>query len=149
MKQIVLLATTLIVSANAVGNESSDWASNYADQAVAHQKMNIELKCGYSEDRWHTDFQGHKLFAETVGSATAESENKVREVAIEQCRHAWQYAEQGVAQNEENIRRECGKSGAIWHSDKASHFAWAMHQTRYMLAIHNQMRRYLLSMCDS
>lgn len=141
-----LLFTLVTTTAGAAEN---DWAAEYADQAVAHQKMNVELKCGYSEERWHNDVDGHKLFAEAVGEATAEAENKVREIAIKQCRDAWEYAERGVSQNEENIRRGCGKSGAIWHSDKLSHFTWAMQQTHYKTAIHDQYRRFSLSLCES
>lgn len=149
MKKMFLLATLITLAAGAAENDSVDWATEYADQAVAHQKMNIELKCGYSEERWHTDVDGHKLFAETVGKATAEAENKVREIAITQCRDAWEYAERGVSQNEDNIRRNCGKSGDMWHSDKLSHFTWAMQQTHYTIAIHDQYRRFSLSLCKS
>lgn len=147
MKQMILLATTLTIAAYATGNESSDWASSYAEQAIEYQKMNIAQSCGYSEDRWHTDFEGHKLFAETIGRATAEAENKVREIAIEQCRNAWLYADQGVSQNEENMLKNCGKSGAMWHSNKIRHFEWAMLQTPYGIAIHDQHRRALLALC--
>lgn len=149
MKKIILCAVTLAVASIATANETSDWAADYANQALNYQKMNIELSCGYAEKRWHADFDGHKLFAQAIGENTARFENKVRQTAIAQCKNALLYAEQGVSQNEENINRGCGLSGEIWHSDKSKHFTWAMKQTPYRVAIHDQQRRYSLSLCES
>lgn len=149
MKKIILCAVTLAVASIATANETSDWAADYANQALKYQKMNIELSCGYAEKRWHVDLDGHKLFAQAIGGNTARFENKVRKTAIAQCKNALLYAEQGVSQNEENINRGCGLSGEIWHSDKSKHFTWAMKQTPYRVAIHDQQRRYSLSLCES
>ena len=147
MKRIFLLAAAFVITSATAAKESSDWKASYAEQSVEYQKMNIELQCGYSADRWHTDYEGHKLFAGAIGKDTADAENKVRQIAIKQCRDAWLYAEQGVLQNEENLNRNCGHTSAIWHSDKMNHFAWAMNQTPYMIAIHDQKRRSLLALC--
>lgn len=149
MKKTILFSMTLAMAGIVSANEASDWSTEYANQALEYQKKNIELSCGYAENRWHTDFDGHKLFAQSLGETTARFENKVRKTAIEQCQNALLYAEQGVSQNEENINRRCGLSGAIWHSDKSKHFTWAMKQTPYRIAIHDQQRRYSLSLCES
>ncbi|WP_062063926.1 hypothetical protein [Cellvibrio sp. OA-2007] len=148
MKHVFLLVAVFVITFPAAAKENSDWSASYAEQAVEYQKMNVALHCGYSADRWHTDYEGHKLFAGALGKDAADAENKVREIAIRQCRDAWTYAEQGVLQNQENLNRNCGLTGAIWHSDKKNHFAWAMNQTPYMIAIHDQKRRTLLALCN-
>jgi hypothetical protein len=149
MKYRYLPLAVFALAATVTAKENVDWKASYAEQAIDYQKMNVDLHCGYSSDRWHTDYEGHKLFAGAIGKDTADAENKVREVAIKQCQDAWLYAEQGVLQNEENLNRNCGLTGPIWHSDKTSHFSWAMNQTPYIIAIHDQKRRYLLNLCKS
>lgn len=148
MEKVGFFIAILAASSTATANDAADWVEKYANQAVEYQQQNIELSCGYAEDRWHKDFDGHKLFAGAIGKATAQYENEVRKVAIEQCQNAWLYAGHGVAQNEENMARGCDLSGAIWHSDKSGHFIWAMRQTPYTIAVHDQQRRYLLSLCE-
>lgn len=149
MKKIIIFGCIGLVAGFAVANDSPDWAGDYAALANAYQQKNIELSCGYREERWHSDVEGHTKFAKAIGETTALNENNVRKIAIEQCESAWRYAEQGVAQNEENIKRGCGISGAMWHSDISKHFNWAMKQTPYLVAIHDQQRRFKLSLCDS
>ncbi|WP_331344773.1 hypothetical protein [Cellvibrio sp. UBA7661] len=149
MKKTIAFISTLFAVNTACAGTYPDWAAEYALKAVTYQKQNIELRCDYGDKRWHSDVEEHQRFATTIGKATAEFENNVRQIAISQCQNAWIYADQAATQHEENERRHCNLKGDMWHSDQMMHFTWAMQQTPYTIATNDQQRRTLLARCES
>lgn len=149
MKKTIAAISTLMTASFACADNYPDWANEYSAKAVAYQKQNIELSCGYKEKRWHSNTEGHQRFAVAIGETTAEFENNLRQIAISQCQNAWIYAGQAAAQHKENLQRNCDLKGNMWHSDQMMHFTWAMQQTPYIIATNDQQRRTLLSLCES
>lgn len=60
--------------------------AEYGATAVAQQKENIELGCGISGLRWHTDEASHAGFCRLVGEGLVSSETALREVELAKCR---------------------------------------------------------------
>ena len=149
MKKTIAFISTLLAASATCAGTYPDWATEYALAAVTYQKQNIELRCDYNDKQWHSDVDEHQRFATTIGKATAEFENNVRQIAISQCQNAWIYAGQAATQHKENLQRNCDLKGDMWHSDQMMHFTWAMQQTPYTIATNDQQRRTLLARCKS
>lgn len=58
------------------------------------------------------------------------------------------YARNATSQNEENLRRRCGQSGARWHSDTGAHFNWCMTVDTATANLETRARDEALARCD-
>lgn len=145
----LILSSLLVLTGCSDGKSRKGWSSRYAHVANELHKQNVDLGCGFTAERWHADIEGHEKFAQAIGREVAKHENIVRQVAIDQCRAAWAYADLAVQQSEENTRKNCGNVGHNWHSDKIKHFQWAIQKTPYSIAVHSHTRRFSLSFCLS
>ncbi|MFZ0257539.1 MAG: hypothetical protein WAN46_18290 [Gammaproteobacteria bacterium] len=57
------------------------------------------------------------------------------------------YARNAVAQNEENISKQCGLTGPRWHSDHNHHSAWCIKVSGNLAGAENQARLQALNRC--
>ena len=108
-------------------------ASQYAQKAVAQNRENIRMRCGYTGPRWSNDYNGHFNWRLTATQFAADNEARARENDLNRCRGqankrvlADQYARQAVAQNQENLRKGCGYTGPRWSNDYQGHFNYYM-----------------------
>ncbi|KAG1707817.1 WSC domain-containing protein [Nymphon striatum] len=59
---------------------------NYANNAIAQQRVNINRRCGYSGGgRWHTNYNNHYNWCMKTKSASHASEMKFRKDALARC----------------------------------------------------------------
>ncbi len=105
----------------------------YASTAVSQNRENQLRRCGYTGARWTGDYQGHYKWCMSASQSLADSETMARANALRQCKpqpnngpRCQQYASTAVSQNQENLRRKCGYTGARWTSDYQGHFRWCM-----------------------
>ena len=66
--------------------ENEEWAQKYAETAVAQQRENLSLRCGFRGNRWHADYDSHYRYALRVNKGTARAEAQQRESALLNCR---------------------------------------------------------------
>jgi hypothetical protein len=106
----------------------------YANTGVAQNNENIQRHCGFSGSRWVSDFNTHFNWCVTVAPGIADGETRARENDLARCRtqadparaRCEQYTRTAISQNDENVRRRCGYSGARWHGDHARHLEWCL-----------------------
>jgi hypothetical protein len=109
----------------------------YAKTAVSQNEENIRLGCGYSGIKWHSDYERHLQWCQTVSQSEADAAVEERARALKQCpkpqpltyrrpkgkdARCDHYARTAISQNKENIRRACGYTGELWHSDYQAHY---------------------------
>jgi hypothetical protein len=106
----------------------------YANTAVAQNNENVQRHCGFSGARWSSDFNMHFNWCMTVAPAIADGETQARVNDLARCRtqvdparaRCEQYTRTAISQNDENLRRRCGYTGARWHADYQVHFDWCL-----------------------
>ena len=121
-----LLSVAVLPSESLAVSES--YCRRYADEAVRANNEAQRLKCRYGGARWSSDWQGHFNWCRGARKGDAIWETLERRKAIQGCRSAVNncrtYAQRAVAQQQENINRSCGYTGARWHSNYSTHYNW-------------------------
>jgi hypothetical protein len=132
--QIALLciaATGLALAEPARGDQTLN-CDAYAAHAVAQQKENLSLRCGFAGGAWSTDAQGHRAWCllPAVGMADLTREDGARADALAQCERKQaacaNYAALATAQNAMNLERHCGFTGPRWSDNGPAHRAWCL-----------------------
>jgi hypothetical protein len=114
---------------------SAQACRNYAQTAVDQNAENGRLNCGFSGPRWQDNFNRHRNWCRTVGRGARQAETDARNQQLAQCRTArapaggggnrcGNYAQTAVDQHAENLRLNCGLTGARWQSDFRRHRNW-------------------------
>jgi hypothetical protein len=86
-----ILAVTIIVfitSTSAFGRSDEDRCRSYAGGAVASANANINMKCGFTGDKWGQNFDGHLKWCLGVRQSTQENEDRIRERDLNACKRA-------------------------------------------------------------
>ncbi len=81
---LAIVGATLPEAASAQSKVA--FCNEYADQAVAQQRRNLDLRCGYQGLRWHEWWDGHFGWCKDwVSEATAEEELELRSIQLCKC----------------------------------------------------------------
>lgn len=109
----------------------------YAEQALAQNRENMNRNCGYRGRRWSFHYQGHFNWCRGVKRGVAWSEALNRMNALQRCKEGGavarghgtdascrRYANTAVRQNSQNIRQRCGYRGARWSGNWQGHYRW-------------------------
>jgi hypothetical protein len=128
--------------------------NQYARTAVAQNQENLNRKCGFSDTAWQSDYNKHYGWCMTAERSAIDNETRKRDEALKQCgaggdnrARCDQYARTAVAQNQENLNRRCGFSGATWNSDYNGHFNWCMSADRSWPDSESRKRQESLNRC--
>jgi hypothetical protein len=111
-----------------------NFCEKYAESAVDQSRQNSRRGCGYTGDRWNSNYQKHFKWCMSVDRETADSEAGARADDIGRCDSGGRgnrefcrsYAQSAVQQNDRNDRRGCGYNGDRWHSNYQDHFRWCL-----------------------
>jgi hypothetical protein len=111
-----------------------DFCEQYAQAALDQNSQNSRKDCGFTGDRWHSNFQKHFKWCMKVEREAADSEAGARADDLDRCGSGGRgkrefctgYARSAVQQNERNERRGCGYTGDRWHSNYQEHFRWCL-----------------------
>ncbi|GAB6143844.1 PKD domain-containing protein [Desulfocicer niacini] len=60
-----------------------------------------------------------------------------------------QYADKSIQQNQENLNRQCGYTGELWHSDRERHLKWCRTSDQRQMADNIQTREKALNQCQA
>jgi hypothetical protein len=141
------------------GGDREDACRDYAEEAVQQNGENRRLGCGLTGGRWTSDLRTHFNWCMTVNREARDSESDARRRAIRRCREATSgggadraeacrdYAEEAVAQQQENRRLGCNFTGARWQSSSATHYDWCMNATREERIAESRARSRDLDRC--
>ncbi len=80
------MATLGMVIFTSTANASG--CSTYGNTAKIQQSENINLGCGFSGQRWHTNKTAHRIFCLAVGEDNADTETAIRDHKLDTCRMA-------------------------------------------------------------
>lgn len=58
----------------------------YASEAVRHQQLNENLKCGYTGDRWHGNSSGHQIWCTFANDRQRQAHHNHRQQKISECK---------------------------------------------------------------
>lgn len=107
--------------------------AGYAERAVAQAEENRGRDCGLLGPRWSDDYQAHYRWCLVAPLEEIQREAEARLQALKRCggpddpaAPCRAYADEAVAQERENQRRQCGFSGPRWSLDGDGHYAWCM-----------------------
>jgi hypothetical protein len=107
--------------------------AGYAEQAVAQAEENRSRDCGLFGPRWSDDHQAHYRWCLGVPFEDVRREAESRAEELERCggpddpaAPCRAYADEAVAHERENQRRQCGFTGPRWSLDRDGHYAWCM-----------------------
>lgn len=124
------ILAALTVAAGAARADSSLDCDAYATKAIAQQKENQSLRCGFVGHAWTADVQAHRSWCQLpeVHMANLVLEDNARTEALLACQQQTAACDQYAAlAHEQNQAAEgCGFSGARWHDDVDQHRAWCM-----------------------
>lgn len=133
--------------------QQNQFCARYARMAVTQNQQNIQRRCGYTGPVWQSDYGNHYRWCLTVSAATANAEEQRRVNGLNRCRQKPQnafcarYASTAVDQNQENIRRRCGKSGPRWQSNYNNHYRWCTTTSQGSANYEETQRRNALNRC--
>ena len=107
----------------------------YASRALAQNRTNLKLRCGFTGPRWHSNYNSHYQWCMRASLQQRISEMRARVRQLEQCskraspnkdKACREYASRALAQNRTNLKLRCGFTGPRWHSNYNSHYQWCM-----------------------
>jgi hypothetical protein len=139
------------------GNANEQRCNEYADAAVAANRENTSLSCGFTGARWSNVRSGHFQWCMANPENASRSEATGRRSQLQACRddqagnanedRCNRYADEAVASNRENISQSCGLSGARWSSNRTVHFQWCMNNAESASRSEANGRRTELQAC--
>ena len=130
----------------------------YAERAVAQNRTNLKLHCGYTGPRWHSNFNTHYQWCMHVSPQARLHETRARSEQLAACsrnvnsnksRECREYANRAVAQNRTNLKLHCGYTGPRWHSDFNTHYQWCMRASAQQRQYETRMRSEQLAACSN
>jgi hypothetical protein len=135
---ILLIIVNMLIAPTGYTNEKA--CSDYAKKAVVQQKENLSLRCGFTGNRWGSDYNGHYNWClQEEMLKVPNEETTIRQEALNGCRQrrpgeqrthqeaCRDYAKNAVAQNEENFVLGCGLlGGGRWGSWYNEHYNWCL-----------------------
>ncbi|HET9474171.1 MAG TPA: hypothetical protein VFO82_09770 [Steroidobacteraceae bacterium] len=119
----VMVVVALLQAAAAHGASGCE---QYARNAVAEQRQNLTLFCGFSGPRWTSDYQGHLGWCASSRQDSVDAEANARRGDLANCGRCRNYARDAVNANQQNSSNQCGFTGASWSADSRGHFNWCM-----------------------
>lgn len=137
-----------------IDGESTDsslaaYCSSYSSTAVDQQTQNLTTGCGFTEDIWHDDNDGHYSWCMSVDKSESQSHENSRTSALEKCSYCRSYATTAVSQQSQNLSMGCGLNGDIWHSNYQSHYNWCMTVDTGSSSSDERSRSSALTSCQS
>lgn len=146
-----------IVSAAGAGGSGDGSADercrHYADTALQQQRQNQARACGLSGDPWHGNLAEHHRWCLSVPAERSDAETAMRDEKLAACNGhgtssgCGDYARTAVQQQEENLARRCGYTGAPWHSNYGEHFQWCQSVPAERSSAETAMRQGKLNEC--
>jgi hypothetical protein len=125
---------------------------DYATRARQQGYTNLKLSCGYTEGRWHTNWEDHYSWCNRVGVNAARVEDVARFTSLENCiercvENCSSYATRAVRQNEAALTLNCGFTGGGWQSDFNNHYNWCLTASPEQINKEDWIRRSKLRSC--
>ena len=132
----------------------TDRCQQYARTAVSQNQENLRRRCGFTGTRWTNEYKGHYDWCFTAPQNLADAETKARADALRQCQsrpshgpRCQQYARTAVSQNQENMRRGCGFTGARWTNEYQGHYNWCLAAQQSLADAETKARADALRQC--
>jgi hypothetical protein len=114
-------------------DDKRTFCDQYSRSGISQNEENLRRRCGYTGDRWHSDYNRHFSWCMGRDKEVSSSETRVRDEELKKCGQqgdkrpfCQSYAQTAVSQNEENLRKKCGYAGGRWNSNYDAHFDWCM-----------------------
>jgi hypothetical protein len=147
-------------SSGPVGN-SRRYCQGYAEKAVAQNKTNQRLRCGFGPNaRWQSNQSNHYRWCLSAPRRSVAAEDEARSERLRSCQRqaggtrppsqqfCESYAKRAVAQNRTNLRRRCDFGpNARWRSSYDDHFRWCRNASRASAQTETRARRRSLDQC--
>lgn len=111
------------------GHQASEFScETYAKSAVSSNDDNMFYGCGFTDDKWSSDYMYHYKWCSHGDNYLkfAGKGSGARKIALEKCRGCWNYAFQAVKQNDLNLAKKCNLTGPKWKSDFNYHNQWCL-----------------------
>lgn len=135
----------------------------YAQVSVKDAQTNALLGCGFSGEEWSTRYGDHLTWCqqEQVKMANLTAVDNGRKQALAQCERQGnpdggskaaecnRYAEEAMAAQTTNQRRDCGYSGARFGSTLQGHFNWCMGAGYNQIIAETNARRESIKICET
>ena len=125
--------------------------------AVNHQRINQQRRCGGWGARWHTNYSNHYNWCMRVNTGSSQAEHRAREARLRRCgaigggankvAFCRNYARRAVNHATANRVRRCGGWGPRWNSHYANHYNWCMRVPRHRAHSEDNARRVRLQRC--
>lgn len=144
---------------NVLENCGKTWCDAYARRSVAQNEENIRNHCNFGPNRsWQSNFNNHYNWCRKgnegkVSKRTTDRAIRERDQKLQQCT-SWRkgsckkYAETAVAQNDQNMQKDCGFCGPRWQSNYENHYQWCLAQKQPERDAETKSRAKLLRQCQ-
>ena len=126
------------------------FCQDYASNAVAAAKENVQLRCGNNGPRWTADYVQHLNWCLSLGAVETgpNSEAAARTGALKACHFCRSYATKAVAAAKESVQLGCaGNDGPRWSDNFNEHQDWCMTVDPASAASHTDARKADLETC--
>jgi hypothetical protein len=136
-----------------LGESKAVACNEYATLANSAQQSNLGGNCGFTEGRWHANFDDHLDWCLREPIEAANREIAIRHAMLGICGRQEPYvrcdayARDAVAQGQEAAARNCGVSGPRWQAAYEDHLTWCVGQPAEVAASEAAARGGELSQC--
>jgi hypothetical protein len=139
------------------GADRAEACRDYAEEAVAQQRENRRLSCGFTGGRWQSSSAGHYDWCMNASREDREAERRARARDLARCREdvagggegpdCEDYARAAVRDVRRAREAGCGFSGRRWTPDGEAHFEWCRSAPPRARERETDARRKLIGIC--
>lgn len=121
----VLLGFLVTGTGGSARAASAEFCEKYTADAVADQRRNLDMKCGFTGPPWSSDRAGHHPWCLGAREESANQQRDDRRYWLGRCQRCSDYADRAMAAISKAAKL-CNFSGARWDPSRAGHVTWCM-----------------------
>ena len=136
------------------GGGASATCRNYARNAVNHNNLNRQRRCGYSGSRWQSNYRNHYSWCLRAPQFRRTQEHNARARDLNRCGARGNkaaicrnYANAAWNAQRSNVNRRCGYRGTRWQFSRANHYNWCMRAPAFRRNQETNARNAALNRC--